>query len=142
MKFLFLASLLLASPAFASSIQEACGSHDGSIRTSGGHGPFFTEITVMDYANNREEKLRDEDYAWKVEELSRTELKTESGGNQCRKGMRAPWGRTTYAREVRITKESGQAFDKNTVGVSADLKAVEGTLICERTYSNIMPCQE
>ncbi|RYZ94077.1 MAG: hypothetical protein EOP11_26905 [Proteobacteria bacterium] len=140
MKFLILASLLLTPAAFASSLQETCGSSDGSIRTSGGHGPMFTEITVRDYAKNTEEKVRDEDFAWKVEELNRLEIKKENHGGQCRNGMRAPWGRTIYSREVRITKEDGSNFDKNTVGVSSDLKAVEAVLLCEHTYSNIMPC--
>ncbi|RZA07610.1 MAG: hypothetical protein EOP11_07190 [Proteobacteria bacterium] len=142
MKFLILASLLLTPAAFASSIQETCSSHDGSIRTSGGHGPMFTEITVVDFAKNTEEKLRDEAYAWKVEELNRLEIKKESHGGQCHNGMKAPWGRTVYSREVRITKEDGSSFDKYTLGVSPDLKAVEGVLICEFTYSNIMPCSK
>jgi hypothetical protein len=136
-----LALVTFAPLANASSMYEACGSHDGSIRTSGGHGPFFTEVTVKDWSKNTEEKVRDEDGAWKVEQSGEQIVKEERGGQECRNGMRAPWMRKIYTVDVRITKEDGGLFDENTLGVSRDRKAVEGTLLCEWAVSSIVPCQ-
>jgi hypothetical protein len=136
-----LLALLASAPlANASSMYEACGSHDGSIRTSGGHGPFFTEVTVKDWAKGTEEKVRDEEGAWKVDSSEQNIIKEERGGEVCSNGMRAPWMRKTYTVQVRITKEDGSLFDKNTLGVSRDGKAVEGTLLCEWAVSSIVPC--
>jgi len=122
-------------------MQEVCSSADAGIRTSGGHGPFFTEVTVYNYKDGSETKVRDELNAWAVSATDAKEVSQENHGGECRGGMRAPWGRTVWVQKVRITKEDGGLFDRYTSGVTADGKAVEGTVLCERTYSNIMPCQ-
>lgn len=142
MKTLLLALALTIPTTFAhaSSLSETCSSHDGSIRTGGGHGPFFTEVTVHDWSKGTETKVRDEDNAWNVEVLSEQVVKDESGGETCRDGMRAPWRRRQFVREVRITKADGGLFDKFTSGVSQDGKSVGGVLLCEWSVSNIMPC--
>lgn len=139
--FSLLALLSLATSAQASWMGETCSSSDGAIRTSGGHLEMFTEVTVMDYKNGSQTKVRDEEGKWNVEEANEQVIKEERGGDQCNNGMRAPWSRKISVKQVRITKDDGSLFDEYTLGVTSDRKAVEGTLICEWAVSSIVPCK-
>lgn len=135
----------VSTEAHASSMQETCSNHEGTVKTSGGHGPWFTQYTIRDWNSGTDTVVRDEENALEVTELSRQNISEESNAEQarktCKKGSTIGlFWKEVYVQNVKITKADGSKFEKGTLEATNDYSAIEASLICERVVTNIMPC--
>lgn len=141
-------TLALLTPTFASasSMDEACSSATGSVKTTGGHRDHTTTLLKREYTDKGivetpvtysfNEGNLDE---IRVETLSSAEINREEKRG-CRDGMGSFYGKTTSVRKIRVTKADGSKFSDDFLDVKND-GSVETYLVCELVVTSLMPCR-